>query len=50
MDDMNEKGMVFDFSVNENEYSFEYSIESSLAEANKELEVLNLKDYMANGL
>lgn len=43
MDDMNENGMVFDFSVNENGYSFEYSIESSLAEANKELEEIDFK-------
>lgn len=43
MDDMNENGMMFDFSVNENGYSFEYSIESSLAEANKELEELDFK-------
>lgn len=43
MDDMNENRLMFDFSMNENGYSFEYSIESSLAEANKELEDIDLK-------
>lgn len=43
MDDMNSNPFLFDLSVDENGYSFEYSIESSLAEANKELEELDFK-------
>lgn len=42
MDDMN-KNPMFNFSVDENGYSFEYSIESSLDEANRELEALDYK-------
>lgn len=43
MDDMNENRLTFDFSESEKGYSFGYSIESSLAEANKELEDIDLK-------
>ncbi len=42
MNTINDNEMLFDFSVTENGYSFEYSIESSLAEANKELEDIDL--------
>lgn len=43
MDDMNKNPLLFDLSADENGYSFEYSIESSLDEANKELEELDFK-------
>ena len=43
MNTINDNEMLFDFSVSENGYSFEYSIESSWAEANKELDDINLK-------
>ena len=43
MNTINDNEMLFDFSISENGYSFDYSIESSLAEANKELEDIDLK-------
>lgn len=43
MDDMNENRLTFDFSESDKGYSFGYSIESSLVEANKELEDIDLK-------
>ena len=43
MDDSNNNPLRFDLSLDEKGYSFEYSIESSLDEANKELEELDFK-------
>lgn len=43
MDNTNDKELYFGISENENGYSFECSITSSLAEANKELEDVDLK-------
>ena len=43
MNGVNDNEMFFDFSVSKNGYSFGYSIESSLAEANKELDDIDLK-------
>ena len=43
MDDMNKNPILFDLNIDEKGFSFEYSIESSLEEATKQLEELDFK-------